>query len=417
LGQILNDIVQLFRDATGAWYGELLPIAQNLFFLLALITIVWSAAWWVIERDDLSEVFVSFLKRLLALGFFWALLLNANVWIPAVIDGFATAGQRAASAPSGGTATLNPALILEQGMGISNSVLDSVRQAGILQNLGTAIVGGVSTLVILLAFVVIAAQLVVTLVEMYIVIGAGVILLGFAGSPWTLQFAERYLSYAVAVGIKLFVLYLILGLGSAIVGEYTPTIAQAGLTTDALFVLIAGSLIYMFVAYSIPSFAGSLLGGSVNLTLGSAVRAGVATAAITLGPSRLVAGAAGMLGRSGAHTTAAMAEAGRYGTAHRAEGASIPGSVASAGSVLAASTVAAGYQRLSGQGYATTAAHLRERRIVRFGEPADRGYGYPASAGQGQGASAPSVVADRPAAASPPADSPSDDGDTQSRNT
>ena len=47
----------------------------------------------------------------------------------------------------------------------------------------------------------------------YIIIGGGALLLRFNGSKWTQVFAEKYLGYAVSVGIKLFALYLIVGLG------------------------------------------------------------------------------------------------------------------------------------------------------------------------------------------------------------
>jgi P-type conjugative transfer protein TrbL len=78
------------------------------------------------------------------------------------------------------------------------------------------LVAAITALLSFIAFVVIAGQLALTLIEMYVIIGGGVLLLGFAGSRWTIPFAERYLSSAVAVGIKLFVLYLIIGVGTAL---------------------------------------------------------------------------------------------------------------------------------------------------------------------------------------------------------
>src|SRR6266508_4388826 len=53
---------------------------------------------------------------------------------------------------------------------------------------------------VLFAFLLIALQLLFTLIESYIVTGAGVFLLGFAAFRGTATISERYLGYVVAVG-------------------------------------------------------------------------------------------------------------------------------------------------------------------------------------------------------------------------
>jgi type IV secretion system protein TrbL len=346
--------------------NSLLPIAQNLFLMLATITIIWSAAWWVIEKDDLNQVFVNFLRRFMALGFFWAVLLFADRWIPAVIDGFAMAGQQAAGAASGGTPRLNPSAVLDQGITIANSILEDLSLGGIFSNPATSLVSAIALLLTLLAFVIIAAQLVITLVEMYIVIGAGVLMLGFAGSPWTLSFAERYLSYAVSVGVELFVLYLIIGLGSQVVGGWQATIDQTAGTPDALFAVVGASLVYMFVAWQVPSMASSLIGGGVNLNLGSAVHTTATPAGVAAGGPAL-----GMRMTGGAIAGGrAIAEAGRYAAAHRAAGGGMAGSAVQAGGALAASATTAVANRWSQRSRETTADVLRERRLTRAGAKA-----------------------------------------------
>ena len=65
--------------------------------------------------------------------------------------------------------------------------------------------------VIFIAYLAIAIQFVVAMVESYLVIGAGVIFLGFGGSRWTAAYVERYIAYAVSVGMKILVLYLLGG--------------------------------------------------------------------------------------------------------------------------------------------------------------------------------------------------------------
>ena len=113
-------------------------------------------------------------------------------------------------------------------------------------------------------------SMLVTLIESYIVVNAGVLFLGFAGSRWTTTFAEKFLSYAVSVGVKLFVTYLIIGAGQHISDTWASTITTDMVVSDYLTILV-GALVYMFLAWQIPSLASSMLTGAVSMTLGSAM--------------------------------------------------------------------------------------------------------------------------------------------------
>ena len=53
----------------------------------------------------------------------------------------------------------------------------------------------------MIAFVVAAGQLLVALIESYFVISAAIIFLGFGGSRWTQDFVQKYLGYAIAIGV------------------------------------------------------------------------------------------------------------------------------------------------------------------------------------------------------------------------
>lgn len=357
---ILTDLVNAFQGATSGWFGALFPIARNLFFTLAAIEIVWAASWWVLERDDPTQIFVAFLRRVVVIGFFLAVLTFADVWVPAVIDGFATAGRTA-----GGLPELNPSTVIDQGIAVASALIATISTAGWFTSPGGSLVAAISALLTFLAFTVIAAQLALSLIEMYVVIGGGVLLLGFAGSRWTMPFAERYFAYAVAIGIKLFVLYLIIGVGTALAASWEPVLAGAGSSPSDLFAILGASFVYMIVAWQTPSFASSLLAGSVNLTLGSALTTGTTVAAMALGVKGLAARAA----VSGARGTSAVVEAGRFARDARATGSAGPvGALAGGFSALASEAVAARARRVTGLSAAPTAAGIRERRVALFGD-------------------------------------------------
>ena len=109
-----------------------------------------------------------------------------------------------------------------------------------------------TALVVVIAFAIIAAQLLVALVESFIVIGAGILFIGFSGSRWTKFFTERYLSYVASVGVKLFVLYLIMGVGVSIAARWVPVIERGGFSPIPFFYVMGGSLVFLFLTWHIP---------------------------------------------------------------------------------------------------------------------------------------------------------------------
>ncbi len=303
---ILDGVGNQYKTASSTWEASLIPIAKSLFIKLALIELLWSAIWWVVEREDPNQVIVSMLRKIMPLMFFWAILLNFDTWIPAVIDSFAKAGQTA-----GNTGPLTPSTVLDRGLEIATTITSAANQIGLFSGpsgVGKYILCGLSALGILLCFGVIAGQMLVTLIESYIVVSGGVLFLGFAGSRWTTTFSEKYISYAVSVGVKLFVTYLIIGAGQHLSDSWAAKITTDMVVSDYLAILV-GAMVYMFLAWQIPSLASSMLTGAVSMTLGSA--------AATVGT--MAAGAAGAAG---------LAQAGLAGAGNSVAGAVQAGSAA-----------------------------------------------------------------------------------------
>src|SRR5437660_3130804 len=280
---ILNDILRDYESIAAAWFNSLFPIAQGVFWTLVLIELIWSAIWWVVDREDGLAVVTALLRKVLAVGFFYALLLNGGVWIPAVIQGFSRAG-----AVASGVTDLSPTGVFDQGLALANKILNAVEGLGILEGIFPSLVAAFTALVVVVSFALIAAQLLVALVESFIVIGAGILFVGFSGARWTKFFTERYLSYVASVGVKLFVLYLIMGVGMSIAARWGVVLGRGGFSPIPFFSVMGGSLVFLFLTWHIPSVAGAMMAGAVHLSLadvyypamlaGRAGPAGLATA-------------------------------------------------------------------------------------------------------------------------------------------
>jgi type IV secretion system protein TrbL len=295
---VFDNVADGFKTVSKSWFDPLHEFGLRLFRLLAAIEIAWCAILWALEKQDMPSLFGALLKKIIGLNMFYALILFADTWIPAIINSFAIAGQTAS-----GTSGLSPSDIITRGLDCAFRIFDAVSFLG-LDVANTVVVGLtclVLAVVIALTFAVIACQLLVALVESYFVLSAGVIFLGFGGSRWTNDFVQKYLGYAVATGVKLMMMYLIIGAANSISASW-PDMLNASADNQAVLqtslVVLIGSMMLAFLSWQIPALAASMLAGSPNLTAGSAATFGAA--AIAGGVGTMAMGAKGVTGLASA---------------------------------------------------------------------------------------------------------------------
>ena len=214
------------------------------------------------RADEADPSPSALLRKLLAVGFFYAVLLNGGTWIRAAIQGFSQAGSSAS-----GLADLSPTGVFDQGLALANKILNAVEGLGILEAVFPSLVAALTAFVVVVSFAIIAAQLLVALVESFIVVGAGILFVGFSGARWTKFFTERYLSYVASVGVKLFVLYLIMGVGMGIAARWMSVLNRGGFSPIPFFYVMGGSLVFLFLTWHIPSVAAAMMVGTVHLSL------------------------------------------------------------------------------------------------------------------------------------------------------
>ena len=203
---------------------------------------------------EFGEWAAELVNQILFIGFFLALLQNAPAWAAAIVNSFRTAANQAVAA-SGGTGMFAPSDVFSVGLALASKITD---EASIFQP-AASIVMVLFALVLIVCFAIIAALLIVALVESYIVVSAGVLFMGFGGSKWTKDFALKILVYAVSVGAKLFVMQLLIGLGQQVFNA----LASNFETRSVDILVVIGSAIVMV---ALTWFLPELIQGMVNGT-------------------------------------------------------------------------------------------------------------------------------------------------------
>lgn len=166
-----------FRAVRMTWLTTAATYANRLFGILALIEFAWTAAILVLERTDLQGWTAALIRKMMFIGMFFALLNFGADWIPRIINSFETIGQTAS-----GLGSLAPTDVLVKGLNITGNLLSGAASSGWMGNFGTALSLVFAALLAFLAFLGLTVQLVVTLVESYLVVGAGI------HFPWVRRF-------------------------------------------------------------------------------------------------------------------------------------------------------------------------------------------------------------------------------------
>ena len=253
-------ILNIFEQNTRSWQSALKGLAEGLFWLLVKIEIAWTAGRMVVRGADMGEWLSEFLNQILYIGFFYWLLEYAPQLASIVIASFQQAAERAAqTSPFMGSGTADPTGILITGLNAGFRIM----------KLGSGLTPGeimpmeAVALMVVSSFAMMAAFLIVVMVESYIVISAGVLMMGFGGSNFTRHYATAYARYAVSIGAKLFMIQLIAILGQRVFQEFnfmqTDDMAEA---YKVMFIMAAVAFVLSFLTFNIPSMVGGLLTGN-----------------------------------------------------------------------------------------------------------------------------------------------------------
>ena len=236
-GSVLQSIVDKFQSATGSWEPVLQKYALHLFWILAGIEFAWTGIKLVLEGADIKQFAGELVRRILFIGFFLAVLLNGSTWSSAIVDSLKQAGQNASSA-GGGVTVISPDNVFTAGLDVASQVSKAVSFWHAESSLALLI----AALIIIVVFALLAAMLLLAIIEMYIAINAGIILLGFGGCSWTNDFAKKYLLYCVSVGMKLMVIQLLIGLGQQMILTWCNNMSAIQQSNQEILAIIGASI-------------------------------------------------------------------------------------------------------------------------------------------------------------------------------
>jgi type IV secretion system protein TrbL len=289
--QNLDSIATQFQIAGAHYSAVIQPYALKLFFALFLIDIVVTWIQYTAEGQiDPSFFLGRLLKHVLSGGFVYLMIINGFSWMYLVIQSFSRIGSAISGLPA-----LSPESVLQAGLSMASTLMNSPAASGLVSNLELAVVEGALALIVGAAFVIVAVELLLTLVKAYLTTGLGVILLGFGGNRFTASASEGYFTNVIRIGVRLLFFYAVLAIAMQMVVQwqaalaaackpvttavpmitsyYVPpskvitTVCSGTISLSDMLGYAALATVFAAVTVAVPSMAADLVGGTVGLAL------------------------------------------------------------------------------------------------------------------------------------------------------
>lgn len=286
----LDSLLNFFSASSNAGFQHLLPYAAELLISLAIIDI--ATTWTLYDgRFKLSQICTKIIKY----GFFFFLVYNLPYMISMISNSFKIAGLTAAGIDTQAD-FITPSGLLDKGFSACGNVWESYSVMN--TPMGTIIVTIIAMALTLGAFFFIALQVLLTQIELYIFAALAVILVPFGALGYTSFLFQRVVSAVFSFSVKLMVMYFIVGLVNANIGDVSNFLATGQDASGAsqastLSVMIKHSLSMLtlgLIVWKVPELAANIMNGSPTFTAGGAVGAMIGGAAKVAGTAGAVAG-------------------------------------------------------------------------------------------------------------------------------
>jgi type IV secretion system protein TrbL len=304
---VLDSVVIAFKDKAAVWEDVIMNAASFLFWTLGAISLAWKMGQLVLTKADIGDFYVELFRFSITFGLFYWLLKNAtsgeNI-AGTIISSLQQLGNQAA-----GVDGLTPSSLVTMGF---------ILLGGVLSNLSftlPALVNVCLAFAILIILSAIAINMAILLISEWFLLYAGLFFLGFGGSSWTSDMAINYFKTVLGIGIQLFAMTLIAGVGISLLSANLAEMekaAQAGakLANDMLSLDLVLCLAIWMLSSKLPPLLAGIITGSGTGNIGGVSAgsvAGAVMAGATMAGAAMAAGGAGML--SGAANVAGAMDA------------------------------------------------------------------------------------------------------------
>lgn len=295
---VIDQFLETFTRYIDSGFGLLGSEVAYVATTLAAIDITLAALFWAWGPDE--DIIARLVKKTLFVGVFAYLIGNWNSLARVVFESFAGLGLKASGTGLSSADFLRPGRIAQVGIDAGRPILESISglmgYISFFENFVQIVVLLFAWIVVLLAFFILAIQLLVTLIEFKLTTLAGFVLIPFGLFGKTAFAAERVLGNVISSGVKVLVLAVIVGIGSTLFSQFTSGFGGNQPTIENAMALVLAALALLGLGIFGPGIANGIVTGGPQLGAGAAIGTGLAAGGVIAAGAGLAVGGAGLAG-------------------------------------------------------------------------------------------------------------------------
>lgn len=266
----LNNLLYSFRIEAIKWQSIITKDAVKIFNILFAFEFLWQISVNKVFAGDIEKLWVYFFTRLTIGYIFSKYLINIKFYTDIINFFLKTAGKINGYNMNleSGFQDISPSAIMSIFPCISNAIHNITDTVGVVEYITAKIAFGIVLILMFFILLFIAYTVMEVLIKTYFVLYVGFILTGFAGSPWTSSYWQKYFKTIFANSIRLFTVCFIMGIMHHQILEWTIFLNKADtpqLLSAAIFYILGNSSIFALFLYKLPNFAANSLVGDISL--------------------------------------------------------------------------------------------------------------------------------------------------------
>lgn len=336
----MDDILLRFQTVANTWSAKMSSYASWLFWILVLLSMVWNFGLMALKRADPGDVLAELIRFMATTSFYYWILLNGAQMS---IDSINTLRTIAANASGLGN-SLSPSGIVSIGFDVVDKVIDQSSITSPIDSAAGLLIG----IAILVVFALVAVNMLLLLISGWLLAYGGIFLTGFGGASWTSDIAITYFKTVLGLGMQLFAMILVVGVGQSFIDTIYAGFASGTVTLKSLISMLVASIIMLVLTNKVPPMFGGMISGASTGSIGSYGAAAALGAAATAAAAAATAGGAVMAGATSAAGGASALKA-AFQAAQQAQ-ASGTGAFSSAGGSQSQSSADTGSTGVGGGG-------------------------------------------------------------------
>ena len=269
---ILNQLLGQYSTAAGQMEGTAIGFAKEIFNCLVLISFgVWFIRRLINRNSDQVETNIELVKLIIYMNVFYLLITSYDQFLPLIVQSFKAAGIAMGQNTANFIVVSNPGNVMNTGVSICTKLLALGAQHVLRIDVIGALLAWSTALLVLFCFVGIALEVLLIEIGSRLILTVGIIMLAFAGSEWTRDYATKYIHTFFIIGLKMLFIYLIVGMGGGLTATWVNTLNNVTTGTQVIPAYIAvmvASYTYWVLVTKLPDQAVGYLAGGSGINFG-----------------------------------------------------------------------------------------------------------------------------------------------------